>query len=121
MGRTVIEDATKKYNDHRQQQQQQRNKQNVALPSNQYNAYIDPDNPDDIVLSVPIDDDGFGDEIEGKMNANGNGNGYMYGIGKNYDDNHGQKGKNIAVAVNLNEDDDDAHFAQRPKVKAAVL
>jgi len=122
MGRTVIEDATKKYNDHRQQQQQQqRSKQNVALPSNQYNAYIDPDNPDDIVLSVPVDDDGFGDEIEGKMNGDGNGNGYMYGIGKNYDDKHGQKGKNIAVAVNLNEDDDDAHFAQRPKVKAAVL
>merc|ERR1712228_753739 len=90
MGRTIIEDATKKYNDHRQQQEQQRSKQNVALPSNQYNAYIDPDNPDDIVLSVPVDDDGFGDEIEGKMNAYANGNGYMN------DDNHGQKGKNIA-------------------------
>merc|ERR1712228_149156 len=119
MGQTVIEDSRKYDQQHPnvQNNYKQPAKQNAAKPAFQYNAYIDPDNPDDIVLSVPMDDNEFDDEDEGKVNTNnGNGHGYMYGMAQKYDDKHGNKGKNIAVAVNLSDDDDNDDFAQRPKV-----
>ena len=124
IGQTVIMDESKKsHNNHHnaaQRNRHQQQKQRKQLP--QYNAYIDPDNPDDIVLSVPMNDNEFADEIEGKMDANVNGNGYMYGIGQKYDDKHGQKGKDIAVAVNLNDDDDDDDdYVQQVNMKTATI
>merc|ERR1712083_638566 len=94
--------------------QQSAMKQNAAMSNHQYNAYIDPDNPVDIVLSVPVNDDEFGHEVEGKVDEHYNGNGNDQGIAQKQAVN---KGKNIAVAANLSDDDDD-DFASRSKINA---
>eukprot|EP01084_Bolivina_argentea_P102418 183480_1 len=135
-GKTVIQDETTRYAvpepDHNVNQ-------DVAAPASQYNAYVDPSNPDDIVLSVPINDNEFANDDEGKANANANG--YMYDMGLNNNNNSGvlppgvkqadahspkeEAPANAAVpfavpvAVGV-EDDEEDDFAQRPKVRAAV-
>lgn len=105
----------------------------VVGPANgQYNAYIDPSNPGDIVLSVPIHDEEFGDEQkEGAANRNLNENGYLYGLADMYkEEEHKEKDdefpsaarapSTVAVSVALNDDDDD-DFAERPKVQPASI
>merc|ERR1712130_862391 len=130
VGKTAINDETIKHGQYRPPPPQQN--QNIALPANQYNAYCDPSNPGDIVLSVPFDDNEFdgnvGDEEEGKFNANDN----LYGIAmpyaqnydppnaenKNVENNNVENKKPIAVFAGIEDDDD---FEQRPKVKSAAI
>merc|ERR550525_694586 len=113
-------------------------KQNdVAAPgpngfNGQYNAYIDPSNPDDVVLSVPMNDAEFGDDQkEGVGNRNLNENGYLYGLADIYKKDDDSKEKDdaprvarapstVTVSVALNEDDDD-DFAERPRVQPASI
>ena len=96
----------------------------------QYNAYVDPSNPDDIVLSVPINDNEFDQDEgdEGKANNNNNNNGYMYDIGQQYEQKHNNKDKNNGnhdvpniVAVSIVDEVDDDDFAERPKVQPAAI
>ena len=95
----------------------------AAPAQQQYNAYVDPSNPDDVVLSVPINDDEFNEEEEGKAND------YNYDIAQKYEKYNGNNNGNnngnavavnVAVNVDANEPDDD-DFNERPKVQPAGI
>eukprot|EP01084_Bolivina_argentea_P110956 198069_1 len=105
IGKTVINDETTKYK-HQNNGDNQKKDDYVAAPaasSAEYNAYIDPSNPDDIVLSVPINDNDFNNinnEDEGKTNDN-----YMYDIGQKYDAKHNPNGHSVDID-NKNDEND---------------
>merc|ERR1719203_1626471 len=149
----MIQDDNAKYQVYHAQNQQPINdddddQKQIAAPSGgQYKAYIDPSNPNDVVISVPTNDDGFGDE--GAADQNLNDNGYLYDLSDMYKDEPGDdsddlnsmyqpgnasKGKDIAEAPNVIrapstkvvvsvgvDDDDEDDFAQRPKVHPASV
>ena len=88
----------------------------MAAPAQQqYSAYVDPSNPDDVVLSVPINDYQFDEDDEGKADN------YNYDIIE-YNEKHNTHNNGNAVAVNVdaNEQDDD-DFNERPKVQPAGI
>eukprot|EP00486_Rosalina_sp_Unknown_P011826 CAMPEP_0201583572 /NCGR_PEP_ID=MMETSP0190_2-20130828/100012_1 /ASSEMBLY_ACC=CAM_ASM_000263 /TAXON_ID=37353 /ORGANISM="Rosalina sp." /LENGTH=493 /DNA_ID=CAMNT_0048025703 /DNA_START=23 /DNA_END=1504 /DNA_ORIENTATION=- len=131
IGKTVIQDETNKWNNgndinqHNQRQQHQNyNKDSMAAApaqqQQQYNAYVDPSNPDDIVLSLPINDNQF-NEDEGKAND------YNYDIAQKYDEAHNNNNSNnnngnvVAVSINEHDDEDDDDFSERPKVQPAGI
>ena len=110
---------------------------NAVQPgSGLYNAYMDPSNPGDILLSVPMNDEEFDDEQkEGVGNRNLNENGYLYGLADAYKEDDDAKEQDdgipsvakaastgaVAVAVTLDDDDDDDDFAERPRVQPASI
>ena len=85
-------------------------------------AYVDPGNPEDVVLSVPRNDEHF-DEGDGDDEGKADGL-YMYGIASHYEahdkpDMHSPQGQ--AVAVDVGDGDEDDDFAERPKVQPAGI
>eukprot|EP00485_Elphidium_margaritaceum_P019861 CAMPEP_0202726448 /NCGR_PEP_ID=MMETSP1385-20130828/184618_1 /ASSEMBLY_ACC=CAM_ASM_000861 /TAXON_ID=933848 /ORGANISM="Elphidium margaritaceum" /LENGTH=474 /DNA_ID=CAMNT_0049392669 /DNA_START=33 /DNA_END=1454 /DNA_ORIENTATION=- len=122
LGKTVIEDEAIKRSALPQQAapQQPSHRANHQVhqkkaPRNKYDAYIDPSNPDDIVLSVPINDDTFDQNNEGK--ANEVGNGYMYGIGDASSEYKPPVPVPVAVEINDDEDDDGGAAAEAAEQK----
>eukprot|EP00484_Ammonia_sp_Unknown_P028456 CAMPEP_0197034448 /NCGR_PEP_ID=MMETSP1384-20130603/12568_1 /TAXON_ID=29189 /ORGANISM="Ammonia sp." /LENGTH=445 /DNA_ID=CAMNT_0042464385 /DNA_START=18 /DNA_END=1355 /DNA_ORIENTATION=+ len=126
-GKTIIEDESTKWSSNAppphaaQHRSMNAQKANIAAAAAaDYNAYVDPANPDDIVISVPLNDAQFDQQEEGKMDDGDAG----YDEQMIHDFQHKQaKQKSVPVAVSVDVNDvvdEEDDFNQRRQSKYAA-